>query len=306
MNLYSGGIAVAAGLSAAAYIALARPRVGPARALLLAGVGAMGGLLGARLVYWLGALDFFIGRVHDVRSFFWWTDGGFSLFGAIAGCAGAVSLAGLWLKPAGEAGGARHARDALSLPLLLFTAEGRLLEWTGAGMDFGAIVDGHAWLSVQGEYGRMLNVALLEALLMALSAGVLIARARRTRRVALRDALFLIGLCETLMISMRRDSYMMWGFVHQEQIWFYLLTVGAVLLTAREAGKTLVGFAGALVTAGLVVFLEFALDGRVLVPFAFLRDWADLFWYALFALALIAYVWFYAWLLREAERKSSV
>ena len=54
--------------------------------------------------------------------------------------------------------------------------------------------------------------------------------------------------------------------------------------------------------AGVIVFLEFALDGRITVPFGFLRDWADPFWYILFVLTLTGYYIFYIRLRGKAER----
>ena len=194
------------------------------------------------------------------------------------------------------------------LALLLLAAEGRLLEWTAMGMDFGAAWDGPAWLTVAGEYGRRLNVALLEAVLLAVIAAFLIVRMKRLGqdRVCLRDALFLLGLCETLMISMRRDTYMMWGFVHQEQLYFYLLSALMAILAGREAGRPAAGVFSALLTAGAVTFLEFALDGRVVVPFSFMRDWADLFWYSLFALCLAAFSSYYFHMRHIAEGKEAV
>ena len=51
-----------------------------------------------------------------------------------------------------------------------------------------------------------------------------------------------------------------------------------------------------------IVFLEFALDGRITVPFSFLRDWADPFWYILFILTLTGYYIFYIRLRGKAER----
>ena len=301
MNLYSVGIAVAVLMCIAAFVLLSRPRMPLGNVLLISGCAALGGLLGARLVYWLGALDFFIGRTHNALSFFWWTDGGFSLFGAVAGAAGSAWAASRILHEPSD------MLDALAFPLLLFTAEGRLLEWTAMGMDFGAERENPVWLTVAGEYGRHLNVALMEAILMVGIAACLIFRMKRLRheRVFLRDALFLLGLCEVLMISMRRDSYMMWGFVHQEQLFFYLMSSFMVIMTGFEARKPVSGIIGALITAGAIVFLEYALDGRVIVPFAFMREWADLFWYVLFALCLIAFTLYYFHLRYLAERKKS-
>ncbi len=296
MNLYSIGIAFSVIICSAAYVLLSSRCTERGSAVLVAGVSAVTGLLMSRLVFWLGAADFFIGRTHSMMSFFWWTDGGFSLFGAVIGAAGGAWLCCRWLKadPA--------AMDALALPVLLLVAEARLLEWTGHGMDFGASMDGPVWLTVAGEYSRKLNVALVEALLMALIAVSLMTLAgRRARRITLRDTLFLVGLSETLMISMRRDNYMMWGFVHQEQLYFYLLSAAMCIWAGFEAEQGVPSVIASFLTAGLIVLWEFGLDGRVHVPFAFLRDWADPFWYCLFVLTLVGYIVFYA-RLRRAER----
>ena len=299
MNLYSIGLAVSIMVCVAAFILLNRPRTAMSSVLLISGFSALGGLLCARLVYWFGALDFFIGRTHNVLSFFWWTDGGFSLFGAVAGAAGCAWLACRWLKED------KRTLDLLALPLLLLVAEGRLLEWTAVGMDFGGALESPAWLAVSGEYGGRLNVALIEALMMiAVAVGLIIRmRVKAKERIPLRDTLFLMGLCEALAISMRHDTYMMWGFVHQEQLYFYLLSSLMVILTGFEARKPIAGIISAFIAAGAIIFLEFALDGRIHVPFAFMREWADLFWYALFILALAAYTIYYFSMRRGAERK---
>ena len=302
MNMYSVGMAVSVLMCAAAMIVLlSRAGLGTGRACFVSAVSAVCGLLTARLVFWLGALDFFMGRAHSLLSYFWWTDGGFSLFGAIVG---AVGGAWLCLKTMNE-----HPllMDALSLPLLLLVAEARLLEWTTMGMDFGPAMDFPAWLTVSGEYGSRMNVALVEAVLIVCAAAYLALGLKRDGRshIRLRDTLFLIGLIETLMISMRRDSYMMWGFVHQEQLYFYVLSAAALYMKGRECGKAGQAIIAALLGAGWIVFLEFALDGRVLVPFAFLRDWADPFWYCLFVLTLVGLVVFYEALNRRNERKEA-
>ena len=299
MNLYSVGIAASVLMCATAFILLSRLHTSLSNGLLISGLGAMGGLIGARLIYWLGALDFYIGRTHSILSFFWWTDGGFSLFGAIAGAAGIVWAVCRILHEPSE------TLDALAFPLLLLAAEGRLLEWSAVGMDFGAACESPVWLTVAGEYGRHLNVALVEAILFAGTAACLIIRMRRSghNRVYLRDTLFLLGLIEVIMISIRRDSYMMWGFVHQEQLFFYLLSAFMMILTGLKAKKPVAGFVSSLLAAGVITFLEFALDGRITVPFSFMRDWADIFWYVLFALTLIAFSLYYFHLRNLAERK---
>ncbi len=298
MNLYSVGIAAAVLMCTAAFILLSRPHTPLGNALLIGGCGAMGGLIVARLIYWLGALDFFIGRTHSMLSFFWWTDGGFSLFGAVAGTAGAAWAVSRLLRERPE------TLDALAFPLLLLAAEGRLLEWSAMGMDFGAACENPVWLTVPGEYGRHLNVALIEALMMVGIAAFLMIRMKQSgNRVSLRDALFLLGLTEAMMISMRRDSFMMWGFVHQEQLYFYLMSAVMAILSGFEAKKPAAGIIASLLAAGAITFLEFALDGRVAVPFAFMRDWADIFWYALFALCLTAFSLYYFYLRQMPERK---
>lgn len=289
MNMYGICLAVALAVCACIALLLSRRVVSLPQGLLLCGIGAVAGLITARLVYWLGALDFYIGRVHSVGSFFWWSDGGFSLFGAVAGAIGATWLVcRLRRLPI-------TALDAFSLPVLLFAAEERLLEWTVCGLNFGMAMERPVWLTVQDEYGRLLNVALIEAILLALMAAGLLVRAKQKRRrsLPLEDALFLLGLTETLMISMRSDTYMMWGFVHQEQLYFYLLAAGMAILAGIRQRKALQAFGASLATAAVIVFLEFALDGRVLVPFAFMRSWADEFWYFLFIAALVGFALYY-------------
>ena len=270
----------------------------PGRALFTAGAAALSGLFFARLVFVLSDLDFFIGRTHDALSFFWLTDGGFSLLGAVAG----VFIA---LLITGKSSGGRALRDAASVPLLLFCACSRVLEWTCHRMNFGAETNAlPALLTVADEYGTKLNVALIEGALIVLVISFLLARAGRIKGklVPFENALFMLGLVETLSISLRRDSYMMWGFVHVEQLGFFLLTAIVIMLASSKTGSWLRGFFIALFTAGLIVFLEFALDGRIHVPFAFLKDWADLFWYFLFMHVLAGYALCYFHISKRAER----
>ena len=148
---------------------------------------------------------------------------------------------------------------------------------------------------------------LIEAILLAAMAGGLLWRMkhRREHSVRLRDALFMLGLVETLMISMRRDTYMMWGFVHQEQLYFYLLSAGIVMLAGFERRRLPASVAVSLLTAGAIIFLEFALDGRVRVPFAFMQAWADEFWYSLFILVLAGFAaWYFRLGRPEREEKT--
>ena len=207
-----------------------------------------------------------------------------ALLGVLLGTLVAYKLSG---KRAGLQRGEMF--DLLVAPLALFIVVERLLEWLLLDAGFGPEMKSAGLLTVTRELGPYLNVALLEALT------VLIIGATFTfwkgRRKGDRMLLFLLfyGVSQTLFESLRKDSHMMWDFVHTQQLFSLVLAACVYAVIAKRQGKLPQAVVMSLLCAGILTALEFALDGRIKVPFAFMTSYAKQIWYLLYVLVLALY-----------------
>ncbi|MBQ8080713.1 MAG: prolipoprotein diacylglyceryl transferase [Clostridia bacterium] len=278
MTTYGLLLAGAMALCGAAFLFATSRTMESADAVFCVGASMLLGLICARAVYCATEGVFYFSEAGDWRTIFRLSDGGLSLFGGVLG----ALISCRWLAGPRSRRGAQTALRTAGPVLLLLCAACRYIEVFALRLNFGDYMDAPSVWTVPGDLGPRLNTGLIESLLLFFALAVCLLPAFRDRRAL--TALLFLGLTETFSISLRADSYLMWGFVHAEQLYFYLLAAAAVILLFRRKGRTLWGVACAVLGGGAIVFLEFALDGRVLVPFDFLKASADLFWYALFLL----------------------
>ena len=248
------------------------------------------GLLGARLVYWLVNFEVYFTQLKNPLSFFWFRDGGLSMTGALLGAAlGTVLARALGGKKAGLS--LPGMMDALAAPVCLMICFERLLEWLLLDMGFGPEMQSAGIFTVTRAYGPYLNTALLSAVAAFIMALWLLPfKGKRAGDCFLLFLLF-YGLTQTLFESLRTDAHMMWNFVHAQMLFAVLMAAFASAVFARRRHKLLQSLALSLLAAGLIVALEFALDGRIKVPFDFLIPYAKRLWYGLYLLVLALYAW---------------
>lgn len=238
----------------------------------------------ARLLYCLICLDGFSRR--GVAYFFDFAGGGYTLFGALLG--GVLALA-LTARRTRQPWG--RIADALCAPAALVIALGRLAE--------GLVGQGYGWyvedwfdpmngmslfhpqefdglmrfpFAVQDMYGEWSwAIFVLEALLALVIALLALRRGEgeRSGDTALRALLELCAaqiLCE----SLRQDAVLRFGFVRVSQVLGALVAVALLIYgclrmerptPARVAGPV----AGTLISAGVVVAMEFALEKKIVL-----------------------------------------
>lgn len=215
-------------------------------------------LFGARLVYCLSRLAFYLFDIAAPLAMLKIWEGGLSLCGAL----GFSVLAGLAGARLGKAPLGK-VMDHLAAPLLLTALFSALADWM-AQAGFGPEAEGNLPLLfvLTGNTFR-LNVALLAALFPALLL-LFLPRASflKTAAPGCRLALFafLYGGGMILLESLRRDGHMLWGFVHAEMVFFLLFALGGLLFLAKKAGRLLLALLATLLLSALVILLEFALD----------------------------------------------
>lgn len=210
------------------------------------------------------------------------TEGGLMLYGAMTGCVLAALLAA---KIAGVRASA--LLDRLAGPAMLAIALCRLAEsMVGAGFGWGVedwfmedsgmsllVLEDPSFFcrfpfAVVDMYGSWNWAVFVPEALTALVIMVLVLRCRRVEgsRMVLMTVLY--AATQVLFESGRQDAVLRWGFVRVNQI------IGAVLLAAlltlcilrsgeRRPGR-IIGRAGMLLAgAGLVIAMEFALEGKI-------------------------------------------
>lgn len=202
------------------------------------------GLVLSRVLYCLAGTDYYdaawVRRLAALRFF----DGGMCMTGAIAG----ILIAGR-----------KHPREAaLGCPVFVFGA--RLAELTTDSLGTGARMGFSSFLTRHVGYTDRLNVCLIEAAAaLLIFAALYLRRGRKAGLTGMPLFLFLYGVSQVLMESLRRDQHMLWGFVKAQQIAAMLMAFAGLLLAAqkRKWPRILVL---SLAAAAALTALEFALD----------------------------------------------
>ena len=240
------------------------------------------GVLGARLLYCLVRLPWFLEKGRGY--FFRLTDGGFMLYGALAGILLAAFLAAR-IKRQPFA----YAADALSAPAALMICLSRLAEGL-AGVGYGwPVADWFdPWMSmslVQLEDYEWLQrfpfamqepmyeqwcwaIYVMEAL-VALVILIVVLRMKNRRGGAKTLMMVLIyAAMQVLGESARQDEVMRWGFIRVSQL-ISALAVAAVLVICcvkmqKKCMKLItLSSVGVLACAGVVMAMEFALEKKI-------------------------------------------
>ncbi len=248
-------------LGAAAALALLfflhRPLPDLHPALIWTGILAVPlGLVGARLVYCLVNLPFYVQDIAAPEAMLKVWEGGLSLSGGLV----FIALAGVIGAKIGKApvGRVLHALIPAMYCIIVAAAAAALT----ASMDYGPEMTG-SFLTVSINGTPRLDTAWL--LIVTLSLVFLIATLCMQRTAwppAQRFALyvFLYGAVMILLESLRRDGHMVWGFVHAEMVFDLCFALAALLYLAQTKGRILLSLLATALLAGAVVALEFALD----------------------------------------------
>lgn len=216
------------------------------------------GLIGARLVYALVNIPFYLNAISAPEAMLKLWEGGLSLTGALS----FIVLAGVIGAKLGKARIA-EVLDALAIPLLLVALYADMAAGS-INMVFGPEVSGLVSLfsiDINGTERLDTSVVILLALLFVLYAVYRSLRGKNApagHRFAL--TAFLYGSVMILMESLREDGHMVWGFVHAEMIFDLVFALAALLCLARTKKRILLSLLATAILAGAVVALEFALD----------------------------------------------
>ncbi len=216
------------------------------------------GLIGARLVYALVNVTFYLNAIASPAAMLKSWEGGLSLSGALAFAA----LAGVIGARLGKASIGR-VLDAIAMPLLLLAIYADMAAGS-INMVFGPEVSGIGSLlsiDINGAERLDTSVVILSALLVVLFAVYMRLRGKITP-TGFRFALtaFLYGSVMILMESLREDGHMVWGFVHAEMVFDLCFALPALLYLAKTKKRILLSLLATAMLAGAVVALEFALD----------------------------------------------
>lgn len=220
------------------------------------------GLIGARLIYCLVNISFYLNAIAAPEAMLKSWEGGLSLSGALAGAV----LAGML--------GAKITRtsigtllDVLAPALLtfcIFMSIGVESTDMGFGPEVGHSLSG--FTTMIGETLRLNTTTLfafaMTALLLVYLLHGLHLLERGVYRPGLQFALtaFLYGTVMILLESLREDGHMVWGFVHAEMAFDLCFALPALLYLAKTKKRILLSLLATAVLAGAVVALEFALD----------------------------------------------
>lgn len=222
-------------------------------------VGALAvpfGLIGARLVYCLTYLPFYLNDIAAPEAMLKLWEGGLSLCGALAG----VTLAGVV--------GAKIARTPVGmtlyacLPALYALTFLAAVACMVAKVGYGPELPESFFTIEIGGVPRLdtawLRIFLPSAVMLIVAPHVKKSTLSAGHRFALYA--FLYGSVMILLESLRRDGHMVWGFVHAEMIFDLCFALPALLYLARTKKRILLSLLATAVLAGAVVALEFALD----------------------------------------------
>lgn len=239
------------------------------------------GILCARAGYCLATLDWFL--YTGVEFFFHFNEGGYILYGAMAGCLLAAWLTGkITQQPLGK------IADALATPAALMIALCRLAEmlagegygwtlqyWFDAEYGYSSFpLEDPSFLfrfpfgmQVWGEWKWAVCVFEAAAALVIMVC-VLRMRARRAGGQALMMILMYAAM-QALCESLRQDSVLRWGFVRISQVLSALVVAAVLLICCLKAPKPRSGrrialtWAGIVTLMGIVMAMEFALEKKI-------------------------------------------
>ncbi len=228
------------------------------------------GLIGARLFHFIGNFFYYEEMGFDALLRLW--DGGFALWGAVAGVVLAALIAGKWSRVS-----ISSLLDALTAPAALTIGLARFAEYF-SGEGIGPYVETEFFcrfpFAVYRPDYEVWNwaVFVLEGI-TALIIAVILKRKKRPAGDTARLFLLLYSACQITLESLRRDHCLRWLFVRVSQLSALIVILGLMLfavvrrLRSRQGLKpkraALCWLAVAL-CAGAVVAIEFSFDGKIL------------------------------------------
>lgn len=263
-------ISVLIGLLLFAYLANRR-KYKPDTALWFPLLALPMGLIGARLFYCLARLSLYMEIGMENMLYLW--QGGYMLWGAVAGCALAAFCTG---KLTGQRplliADLAAAPGALTIALCRFS---EYFSGEGIGMPVENEAFWHFPLAVCNEYEEWYWAIFV---LEGLTALMVMALVWKQQKPGVQTKLFLLlySVCQVLLESLRRDNFPRWLFVRVSQLLAVLVIAGMMLLgtirLCREKspkwriGKLILHWAGMLLCVGAIVALEFAVDKSAELP----------------------------------------
>lgn len=213
------------------------------------------GLAGARLLYCLTDIAFYLKDIQAPAAMLNLWEGGFSLMGALAG----ITLAGvLGARIAGEK--PLHVLNWMTWMMLAFATA---VFWANAKSNngWGPEMSLPLLCTTVNDQNRLHTAALAIPVFVAAYAVLdyLFRKNKLPQSRCFLYAAFLFGVLMVLMESLRRDGHMVWGFVHAEMLYAMLIFFPVSLALVRKNRRLpQVGITALL--AGAVIGLEFMLD----------------------------------------------
>ncbi len=214
--------------------------------------------------------SFYVNTIGNLMPALYFWDGGYSLMGGIVGAVLGAKLAELWTRT--EKGG---FRDALALGMPLAILLERAAE-KGTGLGLGRPVEWKwlaeaPWCAALETGEKVQPVYFYEALAVGvlwLVVGVMLLRKKERRGGdLLRVFLFLYGLVQVFLESLRQDGHMVKHFVHISQVIGILIAVAVMIRWTAQtlqhpghrAGIT-VGWVITAICVGVMILAEFGVD----------------------------------------------
>ena len=248
------------------------------------------GLIGARLVYCLVNIAFYMKDIAAPEAMLKAWEGGLSLSGALV----CITLAGVLGAKIGKAPVAQvlHALVPGMFTLVIAAAFAAKHVSMGYGPE-----TAESFFSVDIHGTPRLDTAFLQVVLLGLAILITTLRLQKSPMPAgARFALyaFLYGTVMILLESLRKDGHMVWGFVHAEMVLDLVFALLGLVCLARTKQRILLSLLLTALMAGAVVALEFALDRSAI---------GDGLLYAVYIAVLGAYL---AWGCTCAKRRAAV
>ncbi len=218
------------------------------------------GIIFSRALYCLANISFYAEETGSLAFLRIW-EGGMSMAGALLGAALAARL--VMNKT-----DVRRFMDTAAVSLAAFVLIARIGE-KYTTMGFGMDVDFSGLFVIEGNFGGILNVWLMEAMI-ALFILITLVILNLSKKGLAGDGMMLFfllyGTAQILMESLRADRHMIWGFVKAQQVLAMLMATGALVLFAKRVRRIPAAVIASVAAAAASFGLEKALDRLNISP----------------------------------------
>ncbi len=218
------------------------------------------GIILSRALYCLANISFYAEETGSLAFLRIW-EGGMSMAGALLGAALAARLVSK------KTGGMRFM-DTAAVSLAAFVLIARIGE-KYTTMGFGMDVDFFGLFVIEGNFGGILNVWLMEAMIALFILITLVILNLSKKGLAGNGMILfflLYGTAQILMESLRADRHMIWGFVKAQQVLAMLMATGALVLFAKRVRRIPAAVIASIAAAAASFGLEKALDRLDISP----------------------------------------